>query len=439
MLSTLYILLPSKTVALAQTDWTALACPFALVSNEGMVQQHGEQPLSQLKDLIGKVRQVTMLLAASDVTVLQIKAPPLSAVKLKAALYNLVEDQLASDPAGAVLVSTPVQNGVCTVAATDKKWIEALSHAIYDLGARKIAAYASQLCLELQPGAHSAFVDAGQGGVELALRSAEFEGFGLTLTPDTETQAVADVLQALKLFVPEGTLSLYVPAQQQPVYQQACERDAAVAQRVTVRPISWSARIAAVPAPGKSSLDLMEGVSVRNAGKLDLQAWRWPLILAGLALLVNVAGLNTEWISMKREAKALSDSMTQAFRASYPKETVLRPLEQMQQKISLSRKLAGQSTPDDFLVLTSQFAQAWDRVIAGTATASVVSLEYRERSLFVKTKAQGMLPIEQIRAALADQSLALVSSADGVLQVKPGIANAVGADNPGGAADRSAR
>ncbi|HTD02351.1 type II secretion system protein GspL [Undibacterium sp.] len=436
MLSTLYILLPSKTVAYAQTDWTSLACPFALISNDGMVQQHGEQPLSQLKDQIGKVRQVAMLLAASDVTVIQIKAPPLSAAKLKTALPNLVEDQLASDPASAVLVSTPVHDGFCTVAATDKKWIEALSAAIYGLGAKKVAAYASQLCFEWQPGASSVFVNAEQGAIEFALRSGESEGFGLTLRPDTEEQAVAEVLQALKLFAPEGALALYAPAQQQSVYQQACEQDAALAQRITVKAASWNARVAAMAAPGKSSLDLMAGVSLPNMGQLDLSAWRWPLVLGGLALLVNIVGLNTEWLSMKREAKALNDSLTQSFRASYPKETVLRPLDQMQQKISLSRKQAGQSTPDDFLVLASQFAQVWDRVLANAATASVVSLEYREHSLFVKTKSQSMLPIDQIRAALADQSLALVSSADGVLQIKPVTANAGGAGN---VANRSER
>ncbi|MES2070720.1 MAG: type II secretion system protein GspL [Pseudomonadota bacterium] len=429
MLSTLYILLPSKTVAYAQADWTSLAWPFALISNEGMVQQHGEQSLEQLKELVGKARQVVMLLAASDVTVLQIKAPPLSAAKLKAALPNLAEDQLASDPAAAVLVSTPVRDGVCTIAAVDRKWIEGLSHAIYALGARKIAAYASQLALELTPGASVVSVHAAHGAIEFALRSAEVEGFGLTLTPETEPQAVSEVVQALHLFAPESQLTVYVPAQQQPAYQQACGQDTALASRTTVKAANWNARVAGLQALARPALDLMEGVSLPNSGKLDWQAWRWPLVLGGLALLVNIAGLNLEWLSMKREARALNDTLTQTFRASYPKEAVLRPLDQMQQKISLSRKLAGQSTPDDFLVLAAQFAQTWDQLPGGGGTASVVSMEYRERSLFVKTKAQGMLPIEQLRVALEAQSLTLVSSADGVLQIKP-AASASGGNIP---------
>ncbi|MFZ6644275.1 type II secretion system protein GspL [Undibacterium sp. TJN25] len=438
MLSTLYISLPSKTVAGAQGDWMSLGCPFALMSNEGLLQQHGERPFAQMAEFIPKARQVVMLLAASDVTVLQIKAPPLSAARLKAALPNLVEDQLASDPAGAVLVSTSVQDGSCTVAAVDKKWMEFLAGAVLGFGARKVSAYASQLCFELAPDASSVFINSDHGAVEFALRSAALEGFGLTLTPEGDQHAVAEVVQALQLFAPEGKLTLYVPALQQPDYQQACEHDASLASRVTVKQSSWAARIATagvLSAGGKSALDLMEGVSLPDANKLDLRAWRWPLLLGAAALLVNVLGLNIEWMSMKREAKGLSDSLTQSFRASYPKETVLRPLDQMKQKISLSRKLAGQSSPDDFVVMAAQFSQVWDRVFAAAGTVSVISMEYRERSLFVKVKAQGMLPVEQLRAALAEQSLALVSSADGVLQIKP--TTAITAAGAGNAANRS--
>ncbi|WP_394777727.1 type II secretion system protein GspL, partial [Undibacterium sp.] len=312
------------------------------------------------------------------------------------------------------------------------------------LGARKVSAYASQLCFELTPDASTVFVNTDHGVIEFALRSAAHEGFGLTLTPDSESQAVTEVLQALQLFAPEGNLALYVPALQQQAYQQACEQNAALASRVTVKPASWAARVAtagAMAASGKATLDLMDGVSLPDANKLDLRAWRWPLILGTAVLMVNVLGLNIEWIGMKREAKGLSDSLTQTFRASYPKETVLRPLDQMKQKITASRKLAGQSSPDDFLVMASQFSQVWDRVFAAgpnAGTVSVLSTEYREHALFVKVKAQGMLPVEQLRGALAEQSLALVSSADGVLQVKPlsalGAAPAAGAGN---AANRS--
>ena len=112
----------------------------------------------------------------------------------------------------------------------------------------------------------------------------------------------------------------------------------------------------------------------------------------------------------------------QTYRMSFPKETViLDPLAQMQQKINLSRKIAGQSTQEDFLVLAAQFAQVWDMAIAGKQPApSVVSMEYKEHSLFVKTKSTGLLPLEQLRTGLQEHVLILVSSTDGVLQVKPG-------------------
>jgi general secretion pathway protein L len=112
--------------------------------------------------------------------------------------------------------------------------------------------------------------------------------------------------------------------------------------------------------------------------------------------------------------------LTQTYRASFPKDSViLDPLAQMQQKINLSKKIAGQSTPEDFLVLAGQFGQVWDAAIAGQqASPSVVSMEYRERSLFVKIKSSNLLPLEALRTGLQEHTLTLVSSADGLLQIK---------------------
>jgi hypothetical protein len=91
----------------------------------------------------------------------------------------------------------------------------------------------------------------------------------------------------------------------------------------------------------------------------------------------------------------------------------------MQQKINLSKKIAGQSTPEDFLVLAAQFGQVWDAAIAGKPVApSVISMEYRERSLFVKIKSSNLLPLDVLRTGLQEHALTLVSSADGLLQIK---------------------
>jgi general secretion pathway protein L len=421
MLNTLYILLPSRAVALARGDWAADAYPFALTSAEGTIQQQGVRSPRELQEYVRQARQVVLLPAASDVSLLRVKTPPLPAAKLKAVLPNLVEDQLMGDPADAVLIAGVAQDGERTVAAIDKAWLESAVRPMLELGARKVAAVPLQLGLEWGEGSASVLLTEDQGAVELALRTAPQAGLGLSLAPDgADAHGVAaQVVQMLNLFVPEGKLVLYAPALEQATYQEACKAAGAgdTESRIEVRQASWQSRIAGL---GDLSMDLVAGLQLPGMADRDLRAWRWPVVLAVLVLLVNAAALNIEWFSLKREAQRLSDSLVQSFRAAYPKENVVRaPLEQMQQKIAMSRRLAGQSSPDDFIILAAQFAQAWDRAGLAQAGVSVQSLEYRERGLAVKTKSSNPLPLDQIRSALTEQSLNLVSSNDGVLQVRP--------------------
>ena len=148
MASTLYILSPSKITAQNGNDWTTQARPFALVSNNGTIEQQGHQTLVQLKTMISMARQVVLLLAASDVSVLQAKVPPMSAAKLRQSLPNLLEDQLATDAADVILQSTMVVNGMCSVAVVDKNWMESLAKSMLLFGAKKISAYPVQMAME---------------------------------------------------------------------------------------------------------------------------------------------------------------------------------------------------------------------------------------------------------------------------------------------------
>lgn len=423
MASTLYILLPSKaqTLAFESADWAKHARQFALISDEGSIVQKGQQSLLDLKELAMNSRQVVLLLAASDVSLIPVKVPPMSAAKLKVALPNLIEDQLLAEPAELILLSNAPVNGVCTIAVVDRSWMESLHAQMQILGAKKLTAYSLSMTMKTEPDALAVIIDADALGTELAFRRDGQIGAGLTLNRDadgvTSLESAQQVLQTLNLFALDTNVKVSLSAESVEIYQQAAEKDETTAQRFVFQTIDWSARIAGI---ASSSIDLMSSVSHDNQSSFDWGKWRWPLGLAAAALILNLAGLNFQWFSMKREAQGLSDSLVQAYRTSFPKESViLDPLAQMQQKINLSKKIAGQSTPEDFLVLAAQFGQVWDAAIAGKPAApSVVSMEYRERSLFVKIKSPNLLPLEQLRTGLQEHLLSLVSSADGVLQIK---------------------
>ena len=126
-MSTLYIRLPSKAAAEASEHWTALPCPFALTSSTNAIEREGVAPLSDMASAVATAQRVVLIVAASDVTLLRVKTPPLSAAKLKLALPNLVEDQLMVDPDECVVVPGNFIDGLRTAAVMQRGWLEILS------------------------------------------------------------------------------------------------------------------------------------------------------------------------------------------------------------------------------------------------------------------------------------------------------------------------
>lgn len=423
MASTLYILLPSKAVARERSDWSEHPRSFGLVSDEGGIVQQGQLPLAALKDLAINARQVVLLLAASDVSVMSVNVPPMSPAKLKTALPNLIEELLLDDPEELILLASTPVNGACVIAAVDRSWMELLHSQMQVLEAKKLTAYSLSMTMINESEALTAIIDHDEKNIELAFRLDGKNGVGLTLDrgidDGTQMDSARQVLQTLSLFAVEADLKVYLSPNDLSMYQRAAESDNSMRDRLHFQVTDWKIRIAGL---GASSIDLMSSVSHEKQSSFDWNKWRWPLVLAAATVIMNLAGLNFQWLSMKREAQGLKDSLTQTYRSSFPKESViLDPLVQMQQKINLSRKVAGQSTPDDFLVLAAQFGQVWDSTVAVSQPASsVVSIEYREHSLFIKIKSSGALPIEQLRTGLQEHALTLVSSTDGILQIKPG-------------------
>ena len=93
-MSTLYIRHP------ARSQGEGALCRFALVGDNGAIGQQGEGVLRNLGDVVAASRRVVLVLAASDVTLLSVQAPPLAGVRLRAALPALVEEHILGDQIG---------------------------------------------------------------------------------------------------------------------------------------------------------------------------------------------------------------------------------------------------------------------------------------------------------------------------------------------------
>lgn len=398
-----------------------MACRFALVTRGDAIERVGVAALSELSATIAKVDRVVLLLVASDVTLLRLQVPPLSALRLKAALPNLVEDRLISDPAECVIVAGAASQGERTVAVMQRAWLETIIKSVRAYGARSIAAVPAQLCLPYEAGIVSAAIARQEGEIDLTLRLSEHEGIGLSIMPEQADSSAGEVVQALCAAVPEAPVTLYVPDATLPAYQNAINATPGLNQRITVRHDDWSHWIGGADSTG---LDLLAGLGAGFGLRTDWRPWRWPLALAAGVVVINAVGLNVGWRRMQGEADTLRASMIQTYKSAYPKESViLDPTVQMQQKIAAAQRATGQLVADDFMAIAADFGEAWASVMR-TATggkpgvSGIAALEYRERSLFVRLKADDEALAEQMKPALSARGLSLSQPAAGVWRIR---------------------
>ena len=408
-MSTLYIRLPSRAATDSATDQLALTCPFALVSQGKTIAQQGVAPLSELSNTIAAAQRIVLLLAASDVTLLRVKLPPLSPGRLKAALPNVVENRLIGDPADCVIVAGGSSDGLRTVAVMEHAWLDRLTRTLAAYGARHITALPAQLCLPYQSdqaGNVLAAINEHNTGIDLTLRLAEQEGIGLAVSIDQNETAAHEVISALCAVVSEAQVTLYVP--QASVLDYKNEVGITLNKRISVFADSWSNWISGAEG---ATLDLTAGLGAESRPSLDMRAWRWPLVLSATLLLINIAALNLDWWHMKREADSLRATMIQLYKSAYPKETVIiDPIAQIRQKIATAKHNSGMAAPDDFTAIMAAFGEAWTSNLLVTGNADVPAIaafEYRERSLIVRLKPGSNAPTQQMQTALNRRNLSL--------------------------------
>jgi len=412
-LTTLYIRYPARAAAASDTG-VPHSCQFALVGDGGNVMQQGAGALGNLGDIVAGARRVVLLLAAADVTLLRVKVPPLSGARLKAALPGLVEEHILGDPEDCVLALASAVNagdtGERVIAVANRAWLEVLVKALVAQGAHSIGALPAQLCLPLQPGGASAALSQDDAGLELTLRSAQYEGMGLTLASQPEA-----ALHTLRALAGEAPVTLYAAPAVRAEYEKLLQAAPGLTG-IALEEDHWAHRISAAKA---LQLDLAAGLgAVSGAAARAWQRWKWPLRIAVAALLVNILGANIEWFRLRGEAATERQAMVQVFRAAYPNQPVTGdPVAQMRRNISTARAASGQGGGDDFTVVSAALAEA----LAGLPNREIVAgVEYKERGLIVRLKPNSVDSngTAQVQSALAARKLALTETGPGLWQIK---------------------
>ena len=383
-----------------------------MATQEGSVIRQGKSTLAELSGSIAK-SNVVLLIAASDVTLLELTIPPMTETKLKLALPNLVEDQLMTDSRECVLLlgaRQPGMNGKRSIAVAQRSWLQQLSNNLFALGASRVRALPEQLCLPWKKGQCSVRMEDPAEDASLTLRFDEDSGAGLLQEPG---QSMTDVLATVALLAPSGAVALQVPSQLVNDCKAALHGNPEWVERFTVFASDWANTVLASK---DVSINLMAGLNSAQTQRVQWQIWRWPLILALLVALVNIAALNYDYWTLKRQAQGLRQSMLETYRSSFPKETVvLFPLEQMRKNLDIAERNSGQASPDDFTLLLTGFGAAWSAV-HGAPMPKLVSVEYRDHGLTVQIK--GQLPQKELQTALDERDLVLKKTNAEIWQVR---------------------
>jgi general secretion pathway protein L len=207
-------------------------------------------------------------------------------------------------------------------------------------------------------------------------------------------------LQTVRALAGDSPLVLYVPHEQLGEYQAIA---AEAGPGTAIEQDDWAHWIAG---SRSTVLDLVPGLGAAGAQQRDWARWRWPIALALLALAVNLGALNIDWLRQRSEANAIRQQITQTFKSAYPNTPAIDPVAQMQQNIARAKASSGQLAHDEFNYLVAVFGEA-----AGSTgrAPGINSLEYRERALLVKVKAETVDPgmVNQLKAALGARGLSL--------------------------------
>ncbi|KDP88190.1 type II secretion system protein GspL [Cupriavidus basilensis] len=421
MSTTLYVRLPHRPHDQPQ-PWHFGALPFALVRTAVAERgrRHGPQTAWQLLreghaaiSELPAADRLVLIMAASDVLLTEATVPPLAPARLKLALPNLVEEVLATDAHPCHIAVGPALDAVTGKAAsgshrrllmvTDRAWLRAVLDAFAEQRYRRRHVLPAQLCLQLPVAAAETAADVTADTpaadttamAALALEAATL----ISASPLFETEGVsvpADISRYWQLTVRSseyagygllldsdalGTWQGLAPAGD---WYASAEAMAQVAPQ-GAHPLDWKLWIEGAQASlHDPSLDLAQFEFAQGrADRWNLKAWRLPVALAAGLVLIQMIGMNVQWLLLHQEQQRLVARQEETLRSTFPQiPVVIDPPLQMRRQVDQLRLASGRSTPDDFLPLADRFGQATSQL----APDALLALEYRGHTLFATLK-----------------------------------------------------
>lgn len=453
-MSTVIVLLPARDV-FATRDWDTYAFPFALVPRNG--DRQIETGFATLKTLPGATSAI-LIIAARDTLMLAAALPPAQGVRLRRMLPNVVEEYLMQDAQQCHFAIAPAARGetIRCIAVVDREWFGMVLDRFAEAGYRRVRAVPLAQCLPVQQ------VEDESAQINALAETADDLDAELAADAEPNTVQVTETVQAgaphnaLKhitaLIVPVAQSSpvtadeLALPYAEAPKVEHerfelalrrgalgfgfsvgAAELDTTLkhlshdadltvyqlqydnapvtpdADASALKMLSWQTLARSAIACGFDLCQFEFGSSGRGGAAARIRRWRMPLAIVAASVVVALVTVNVQWLRLRHQRDALTETMTQLAQEALPPTTVmLDPHAQMASQLARMRATAGELRADDFLTLSASVAHALGPIPA----ASMASLNYSGGALEVSFKTGTDVDRDAFVRRLAAQGIA---------------------------------
>lgn len=338
------------------------------MSREGSVLQG---PLPGLPDAAAE--QVSLLLPAEEVLLLEAPRVARSSAQLAQALPFAIEESLAS-PVESVHVAFAERAAGDTVpvAVVAKSRLQAALDALAAAGLSADAAYSELQCLPWHDGQATLLVE----GRRVLLRA----GRSLGLAFDhSELDSLADWLARSGI-------------------------DPAAAERVELaegEALGWLVR----QRPDPARINLLQGeFAPRRRRAAAVSQWRWAAVLAAAAILLAVTQLAVERQALEQHVLSRQSEMEQLFRQALPEvQRVVDPVAQMRAALR-----SGPAAGGDALALLARISP----VLNSGSQLVIDAIEYRAGSLELVVMGPDVATLDSLRERLSSLPALQVELAD---------------------------
>ena len=357
--------------------------------------------------------RVVLLVAAEDVSFATADVPPLSGMRLREALPNLVEEKTVGD-VGALHVALGERVGQKAgqndgdermLAVIDRHWLAAMQVDVVRAGLRVASIIPDSLAVPLADQAWS--LAAVGGPARVWLRCGPQQAIPLADEVPSAIATVAVLARQMTGDARPRRLDLYASAPLKPGVQTGAGAigDALAASLgVPLNDaggdpfIEWLSRSGHEGAFGAPmSLLAFDGA---QGGGAAWARWRIAAALVLAILAVQVIGMQWQWAGLKREASALRNEQSKSLTTAFPDTRVIldAPL-QMSRSLAALRASSGRSDPADFSMMMAASA----RIFAALPSNALRSADYDARALRLRF-APGMASASEERERLAAQA-----------------------------------